>query len=345
MLWSLEKYCSSQQGIDVGSLPESSRLFLKAFNLPSVHPFCSEDAPPFELDDVPPMGRLEHRFEGESIIETLITGFYMVAPALLAMAELWLRLLAGALSPIGILYMIMDEFKHGKKSLQNARCSGIFPWICAFSVASSLVLLTDTLYVLNNGKVYGIALFAASVVLSIRATFRYNLKRLGVVVTVMVLLASRLVWDYETKTLSFGDKVNEVRIEEGLYYDSSNAFVTSIVQNWPEHYRTYNKANGATPWMSSGDVRTGLPFLVNHLPQPEWNRLFLKTDDDEYISLDICFPESGFNSSNPIYMVLHGLNGGSDEEYIRDLAFRRRAEGATIVVMVARGLMDLPIRG
>ena len=44
-------------------------------------------------------------------------------------------------------------------------------------------------------------------------------------------------------------------------------------------------------------------------------------------------------------MVLHGLNGGSHEEYVRDLAIRRTAEGSTVVVMVARGLMDLPIRG
>lgn len=345
MFWSLENYCASQSGIDFGSLPESSRLFLEGLNLPSVHPFCSEDALPFRLDDVPPMGRLDHRFEGESIIQSLITGFYMVAPALLAMAELWLRLFAGAIGPIGILYLGMDDIKQGKPSLEKAGCSRTFPWICGLTTASALVLLTDTLYVLNNGEVYGVALFVASVVLSIRAAFRYKLKRLGILVSVMVLLASHLVFDYETNAITFGDKADEVRVEEGLYYDSSNPLVTSIVQKWPEHYRSYTKANGATPWMSTGDARTGFPFLANHLPKPEWNRLFLETEDEEYVSLDICFPESGFNSSNPIYFVLHGLNGGSDEEYIRDLAFRRIEEGATIVVMVARGLMDLPIRG
>jgi predicted alpha/beta-fold hydrolase len=45
-------------------------------------------------------------------------------------------------------------------------------------------------------------------------------------------------------------------------------------------------------------------------------------------------------------MVLHGLNGGSDEEYVKDFTMRRAdQDGATVIVMVARGLMDLPIRG
>jgi predicted alpha/beta-fold hydrolase len=117
------------------------------------------------------------------------------------------------------------------------------------------------------------------------------------------------------------------------------------VNNWPERYRIYTKEGGATSWMPSGDSRTGFPFLANHLPQLDWKRFFLATVDDEYVALDISFPPDGYNDRMPIYMVLHGLNGGTDEEYIRDLAFRRNAEGSTVVVMIARGLMDLPIRG
>jgi hypothetical protein len=33
------------------------------------------------------------------------------------------------------------------------------------------------------------------------------------------------------------------------------------------------------------------------------------------------------------------------KEYVRDFIVRRTAEGSTVAVMVARGLMDLPIRG
>jgi predicted alpha/beta-fold hydrolase len=63
------------------------------------------------------------------------------------------------------------------------------------------------------------------------------------------------------------------------------------------------------------------------------------------VALDIAFPVSGHNTSNPVYLVLHGLSGGSQEKYVRDFVVRRAAENATVAVMVARGLMDLPVRG
>jgi predicted alpha/beta-fold hydrolase len=44
-------------------------------------------------------------------------------------------------------------------------------------------------------------------------------------------------------------------------------------------------------------------------------------------------------------LVLHGLNGGSHEEFVKDFVNLRTAEGSTVAVMVARGLQDLPIRG
>lgn len=347
MLWSLQEYCASQQEIDFQELVDSSAQFIQSLNLPSIHPFCDDDAPPFDVEGIPPMGRMDHRFEGEATIETLITGLYMVLPALLAMGELWLRLFAGALGPLGVVVMAMREFQEKTSSgkQEKEKASKSFQLTCALTVASALVLMTDTFYVLDNGPYYGVAMYLASVILAVRVIFRYNLNRLGIFVSIMVLLGSHLVSDYETNTLTFGDKVDEVKVDEGMYFDSSNSFVSSIVQNWPEKYRTYNKANGATSWMPSGDSRTGLPFLVNHLPPPKWHRVFLETEDQEYVALDVSFPSTGFNSSKPIYMVLHGLNGGSAEEYIRDLTFRRTAEGATVVVMVARGLMDLPIRG
>jgi len=98
--------------------------------------------------------------------------------------------------------------------------------------------------------------------------------------------------------------------------------------------------------MPSGDTRTGLPFVFNRPGDVEFHRVFLATEDDEYVGLDIAFPpSSGYNSSKPIYMILHGLNGGTKEKYVKDFAHRSTAEGYTVVVMIARGLMDLPIRG
>jgi len=136
-----------------------------------------------------------------------------------------------------------------------------------------------------------------------------------------------------------------VKIGEGLYFNPANDFVLSLVKNWPEHYRVYNKATGATRWMLTGDSRTGFPFLLNHVPNLDWNRVFLKTFDEEYVALDIVFPPDGHDSTKPVYLLFHGLNGGSNEEYIKDISQRRITDGSTVVVMVARGLMSLPVKG
>lgn len=349
-MWSLEDYCASQQAIDLNSLQESSRTFLETLHLPIIHPFCDDNLNgttlfSMDMEGVPPMGRLEHRFGEESVLEIIVTMWYMVAPPLLAMAELWLRLLAGALGPLGILYLLMDEVK-GRRASRNDDNTRTISLVCVLSVASCLVLMTDTLYVLNNGPYFGAVLFVVSVFLAVHACLRYNLSHLSILISLVVLLAAHLLWDYDTDRLTFGDKADEVRIDEGLYFDPSNQYMQSVVDHWPEKYRVYNKANGATPWMPTGDSRTGLPFLVNHLPNPEWHRVFLQTlDDEEYVALDISFPPNGHDPTQPMYLVFHGLNGGSDEMYIRDLTFRRIAEGSTVLVMVARGLMDLPVRG
>lgn len=128
---------------------------------------------------------------------------------------------------------------------------------------------------------------------------------------------------------------------------ASNLFTSRIVeQHWPEHYRTYTRQSGATPWFPTGDSRTGLPFLLNAVPSPAWNRVWLPLTDGEVVALDIAFPVAGHDVTTPLYLVLHGLNGGSQEEYVKDFALRRTTlQNSTVVVMIARGLMDLPVRG
>ena len=378
--WSLEEYCATQQEIDLSEFPSSTQQFFERLALPSVHPFCVPDDgyTTFPAEGVPPMGRLAHRFgDDESWIETIVTCWYMVAPPLLAMSELWLRLFAGLFGPCGILYLLWNEYtsvtttstttKDGnRKVVENKTTTtttaaakdipqpkkksttgmSLLVSVCIISVASTLVLMTDTLYVLENGPYFGVGMFVVTVILSLRACVRYNLTRTSVGVALLVLLAAYLTYDAQGDQLTFGNKADEVRtIDEGLYFDNSNAFVQSVVDNWPERFRTYDKDNGATFWMPTGDSRTGLPFLLNHLDNPEKQRVFLPTDDGEYVALDMAFPSTGHNFSVPVYLVLHGLNGGSNEEYIRDLTYRRLEEGSTVVVMVARGLMDLPVRG
>ena len=147
-------------------------------------------------------------------------------------------------------------------------------------------------------------------------------------------------------------------ISEGLYHSKHNPLISSVVSNWPENSRTYTVANGATPYLVNGDQRTGIPFLVNKVEEQEYVRVWtVNRFDGEYLALDIAFPYSDDNGddvdqrkfvhnlSKPVYLVLHGLNGGSHEEYVKDLVQRRRAEGSTVVVFIARGMMDTAMVG
>ena len=61
-------------------------------------------------------------------------------------------------------------------------------------------------------------------------------------------------------------------------------------------------------------------------------------DDDEAVALDVVFPKQGYQPDKPTFLILHGLNGGSTEPYVLDLARRATREGHTVAVMINRGL-------
>lgn len=162
---------------------------------------------------------------------------------------------------------------------------------------------------------------------------------------VLVFLIATLTWDFESKSgFNLGTPTDvHIRIKPGLYYDhQQNPLIKSAVEQfWPTKLRTYQP----TPWILTGDARTGLPFFFNHKVEfLDWKRVFLTVPDDgEVLALDIAFPETGYDATKPIFLILIGANGGSNEEYCRDLAARRTAAGSTVVVLVSRGLMDMPL--
>ena len=147
-------------------------------------------------------------------------------------------------------------------------------------------------------------------------------------------------------------------IEPGFYH-SSNPLIQSIIKHWPESSRSYNISNGATPYLVNGDQRTGIPFLVNKVEEQAYVRVYVRNPfDKEFLALDIAFPYSNRDGNNlqgsrtfvhhldqPVYLILHGLNGGSHEEYVKDFVSRRRSEGNTVVVLIARGMMDTNMIG
>merc|ERR1712176_636552 len=117
--------------------------------------------------------------------------------------------------------------------------------------------------------------------------------------------------------------------------------------------------HNATSYLVNGDQRTGIPFIVNKVNEQEYVRAWVRNVyDGEYIALDVAFPYSNDDEggakkkknfvhdiNKPVYLILHGLNGGSHEEYVKDFVKRRRSEGSTVVVMIARGMMDTEIVG
>jgi predicted alpha/beta-fold hydrolase len=332
-MWSIEDYCASQTPWDISTttIHTSSHTFLTSLNLPTVHPFCTIFAlntSAYYLPNIPRQGPLLHPEHLETWQDVLFTVQAQVVPSLWAMMELWFRLFAFFVAPIGLLYLIQREF------LPTMTTTKYHALLCVWTVISATILWTDELYRLEFGPKYGASTFLAAVLLAWRSTpsrfLRWTL--LG-----LVLGTVYLVYDPTTHSLA-------PPFQEGLYYDTTRA--THIVQHWPERHRTYTLA---TPWMPTGDARTGLPFLLNRAPRIEWHRMWLPVHDDdraeEVVALDIAFPQHGYDSTQPLYLLLHGLNGGSQEPYVREMAGRRLAENSTVVVMVARGLMDLPVRG
>eukprot|EP00537_Pseudo-nitzschia_pungens_P008289 CAMPEP_0172364926 /NCGR_PEP_ID=MMETSP1060-20121228/7948_1 /TAXON_ID=37318 /ORGANISM="Pseudo-nitzschia pungens, Strain cf. cingulata" /LENGTH=678 /DNA_ID=CAMNT_0013088057 /DNA_START=36 /DNA_END=2072 /DNA_ORIENTATION=+ len=373
-----DEYWSAFLGTETDT--PSNRKFFSDLKLPVVHPFCLEesgarfgismnaDADADATKTIPPMGSLNFLEEvwtagatpGEShapmLLRSMVTVWYMVAPALLAMGELWLRLFAGWIGPMGIVWLVLTP---------PQKASGWTSHGIVLTVASCLVLMTDTLYVLQNGPTYGLVLFAVALALSARLCWSRKLRIAACCLVGLVVLAARLVVhpgsgsgnsNSNCSAIHFGHPADDISIDEGLYYDSRNALVSRIAERWRPEDRVYDAEHGATAWMPTGDSRTGLPFILHHHPpedRPIWNRVFLEVQEEqkdpvsEFVALDVSFPKTskGHDPTKPIYLVFHGLGGGSMEEYIRDLAIRRNAEGSTVVVMIARGLMDTPIRG
>jgi hypothetical protein len=338
-VWTIEQYCQSH--------------FLRKLNLTSTHPFCSEAAPqPYDLPDVPPQGPLQHFDHLETLADVAQVLFFAHVAPVLAFAQLWARLLAAAVAPFGtallLLYdRLVDPPPPREAHLKRAaRPRGISP-LCLSTVASSTIIFVDALYRQEYGAKYVSYLLILSSALALRTAHRHRLPVVTAITVALLVVAAWLDYDAREGTFLMGAPREACSVAEGLYYDRSSSRAASIVGHWPEAYRRYSFEAGATPWMPSGDARTGLPYFLNYVPQPPYTRVWLPVDGgDEAVALDVMFPPAtGHDTTRPLYLVLHGLSGGSLEDYVEDFVWRRTAEGSTVAVMVARGLMDLPVRG
>lgn len=338
-------------------LDQSAVSFLDKLDLPAVHPLCVGNGTFLSIpvdNGITPASDIGLG----NMLTTAVTLYAQVAPALLAMAELWLRLFAVVLAPLSCIYLLVDELLHwfGKGGAANATHDGLDKWrhrIATIStvlgMASSAILLTDSLYVHEYGRSLGLAFFVVLTVLSTRTYFR---RKMGWAVALLFIgikciVAICIVRSEGGPSLMHhpGIDVPPPSIKAGTYYNADNPFIASIIQNWPEKYRVYTTETGATPYLPNGDSLTGVPFLINSSPEVTYRRVWAHNPEDgEYVALDVAFPDDNVHHlDRPVYMILHGLNGGSSEEYVREFVWRRTQENSTCIVMVARGLMDTPV--
>jgi hypothetical protein len=313
-------------------LPLSSQLFLERLDLPSIHPFCDEENSYKSLmfPSAPDMGIPTDTVD-ESIFEYLTTTWYYYGRPRIALFEVWWFFLAGYVAPLGTLFLLFNTNISNKSSSLIDR----FPIIATCTLLSSWITTTDDQYVLEFGRCYGLILLLTTLLL-------VHPKRKHTPLFLSLLLICLMVspWSSEDQ--------NHVplTLKPGLYFNSENALVNNIVDIWKRTLPDYSKV--ATPWQWTGDARTGMPYTMNYVDRiPEFYRVWLPTIDDEYLALDISFPTdgNGHDWNKPLYLVLHGLNGGSKEGYVIDLCHERNKEGSTCVVMIARGLADTPIQG
>jgi len=130
----------------------------------------------------------------------------------------------------------------------------------------------------------------------------------------------------------------------GVYHSDAHRFARLVGGELNRSgVAAYDDQPGRSVMADTGDSRTLLPFaMINVAPLP-FTRRWLNVTDGELVALDCHVPsgpsEADLRSSD-VYLVLHGLSGGSDEAYVKDFVGEA---GAVSCVMVARGMMRTPV--
>lgn len=202
------------------------------------------------------------------------------------------------------------------------------------ALVCTAVLMTDAMYVLEfpQSNLVALHLFVISVALKRFGSKRSLLTALPITAVALYMMVYQ---DLDLPT-----------IQPGLYYDEANPFISDVINGWPADKRTYDDGRG-TQWMVTGDTRTGLPFMFNQILEQNYVRRWVPLpEENEAVILDIAFPESmEIGDDKLVYLILHGINGDSNEGYVVDFVHRQVAQGNIVAVMVTRGLGDSTIVG
>ena len=232
-IWSIEEWCNAQTPSSYEDIilndsnnndaTVSAIAFLQRLNLTFVHPFCNTSSPiyhHYHLPGVPAQGPLLNHDHLETWYDVLVTIIAMVAPSLVAMIELWLRLFSSIIAPIAVVYMIYFELTNNldQVAMTKKECK-FLSVVCIMGVACSVILLTDSLYVYEFGPMYGGTFLGLSVALTCNICNKLSLKRTRYGMIGLLLLLITLVYDHRTGSITFGDPKDIPKsINEGLYY-------------------------------------------------------------------------------------------------------------------------------
>lgn len=343
-------YCRES---DFSSLSASALHFIQSLELPKSHPRCYMGFDPVEDLPLSDSEMASHYFYEQrvGILSQLITYAYIALPALMAMTELWFRLLSFAIAPMVFTYLLSLALRPMKNNVTpTVRRERYECFIMLLGIGSALVLFTDTSYVHAHGRLLGGLILCTLVMLSLRRTqsLCHLRKSMNGTISLLLLLTVYLYLHSEPAGSGFYDHpgIDVPTIQPGLYFSEHNPFINRIAELWPSSHRTYDTSTGMSPF-PTGDAHTGIPFLVNAPLEQTYVRVWVPSEvDNEAVALDIAFPLDGVHSlEKPVFLILHGLNGGSHEEYVRELVVRRTKEGFTCAVMIARGMMDTPVFG
>lgn len=312
---------------DWSLLPSTSQDFLQELDLPALHPFCNESSHTLLSPSAPDMGPPTESFS-DNYVEAFITNWSYYVPPSIALFLVWFFLFAGYVAPLGTIVLLCSRKRNNGHSVMD-----LHPLLSSLTLVASWVVMTDDQYVFEYGRVPGIMLFAVS-------SFSCGVTRKHIALLLLLLSICFNIspWNAEDP------KNIPTTIQSGLYFNTDNDLIQEIVSKWRTSLPEYSSI--ATPFWLTGDARTGMQYTFGYVSDPPtFHRVWLPTLDQEYVGLDVAFPKSGHDTEKPLYLVLHGLNGGSREGYVIDFCHDRNKAGSICVVLTARGLGGTPIQG
>ena len=164
----------------------------------------------------------------------------------------------------------------------NNQCTGTGDPLCyIIALIVSAAMMTDAMYILefSQSTLIGLHILIISI----------GTKRMGLKVALLTALPITSVSYFVMRH----QELDLPTIQPGLYYSDKNPLVSNAVKMfW--HVESHTYEDMATPWMITGDTRTGLPFLLYSSPSVKYTRRSVCSS---------CTIMGNFSSTNIIFLI------------------------------------------